>query len=52
MLPNLSLVMEFLGNVFTDFIFEKFLLHEPLVTGRVTAANNNQTQLFKYSSYK
>jgi len=52
MLPNLSLVMEFLGNVFTDFIFEKFLLHEALVTGRVTAANNNQTQLFKYSSYK
>jgi len=35
MLPNLSLVMEFLGNVFTNFIFEKFLLHEALVTGRV-----------------
>jgi len=28
--------MEFLGNVFTDFIFEK-LSHEALVTGRVTA---------------
>ena len=24
MLPNLSLVMEFLGNVFTNFIFENF----------------------------
>jgi len=35
MLPNLSLVMEFLGNVFTHFIFEKFLSHEALVTGRV-----------------
>ena len=28
MLPNLSLVMEFLGNVFTNFIFEKLLSHE------------------------
>jgi len=45
MLPNLSLVMEFLGIVFTNFIFEKFLSHE--VTGRVTAPNNNQPQLFK-----
>jgi len=52
MLPNLSLVMEFLGNVFTNFIFEKFLLHEALATGRVTANSNNQTQLFKCSSYK
>jgi len=34
MLPNLSLVMEFLGNVFTNFIFEKFLSHEVVVTGR------------------
>jgi len=25
MLPNLSLVMEFLGNIFTNFIFEKLL---------------------------
>jgi len=25
MSPNLSLVMEFLGNVFTNFIFEKLL---------------------------
>jgi len=24
--------MEFLGNVFTNFIFEKFLLYEVLVT--------------------
>jgi len=48
MLPNLSLVMEFLGNVFTNyFSFEKFLLHEALVTGRVTATSNNQTELFK-----
>ena len=47
MLPNLSLVIEFLGNVFAYFIFEKFLSHEALVTGRVTAANNNQMQIFK-----
>jgi len=47
MLPNLSLVMEFLGNFFTTFIFEKLLPHEALVMGRVTATSNNQTQLFK-----
>jgi len=47
MLPNLSLVMEFPGNVFTNFIYEKRLLHEALLTGRVTATSNNQTQLFK-----
>jgi len=35
MLPNLSLVMEFLGIVFTTFIFEKLLSHEALVTGRL-----------------
>jgi len=29
--------MEFLGNVFTHFIFEKYLSHEALGTGRVTA---------------
>jgi len=46
-LPNLSLVMEFLGNVFTNFIFEKLLSHEGLVMGRVTATSNKQTQLFK-----
>jgi len=45
MAPTLSL--EFLANVFTNFIFEKFLLHEALVTGRVTATSNSQTQLFK-----
>jgi len=45
MLPNLSLVMEFLGNVFTNIIFEKLLSHEALMTGRVIAANNNRTQL-------
>jgi len=37
--------MEFLGNVFTNFIFLKRLLHEALVTGRVTTTSNNQTQL-------
>jgi len=42
MLPNLSLVMELLGNVFTNFIFEKLLSHEALVMGRVTASSNNQ----------
>jgi len=47
MLPNLSLVMELLGNFFTTFIFEKLLPHEALVMGRVTATSNNQTQLFK-----
>jgi len=47
MLPNLSLVMEFLENVFTNSIFEKFFPHESLVTGRVAATSNNQTQLFK-----
>jgi len=49
-LPNLSLVLELLGNVFTNFIFEKFLSHEALVTERVTGTSNNQTQLL--SSYK
>jgi len=29
---TVSLVMEFLGNVFTDFIFEKLLSHEVPVT--------------------
>jgi len=48
MLSNLSLVMEFLGNVFTNFIFAKYLSHEALVTGRVTATSNNETQLFKW----
>jgi len=47
MLPNLSLVIKFLGNVFINFIFEKFLSHEALVTGRVTATSINRTQLFK-----
>jgi len=50
MLPNLSLVMEFLRNVFTNFSFEKLLLHETLVTGRVIVTINNETQFF--SSYK
>jgi len=47
MLPNLSLIMEMVGNFFTNFIFEKLLSHEALLTGRVTATSNNQTQLFK-----
>jgi len=41
MLLNLSLVMEFLGHVFTNFIFEKLLSHEGLVMGRVTAISYN-----------
>ena len=48
MLPNPSLVMEFPGNIFTNFNFEKLLSHETLVTGGVTATNNNQTRLFKW----
>jgi len=47
MLSNLSLVMEFLGIVYTNFIFEKHLLHEALVTGGVTVISSSQTQLFK-----
>jgi len=39
--------MEFLGNVFPNFIFEKLLSHEAVVTGSVTATSNNQTQRFK-----
>jgi len=39
--------MEFLGNVFANFNFEKLLSHEALVTGRVKDTSNNQTQLFK-----
>jgi len=46
-LANISLVMEFLWNVFTTYIFLKNFLHEALVTGRVTATSNNQMQLFK-----
>jgi len=39
--------MEFQGNVFTNFIFETFLPHEALVTAKITATSNNQTQLCK-----
>jgi len=46
-LLNLSLVLEFLKNVFTNFIFEKRFSHGALVTGRVIAISNNQTQLCK-----
>jgi len=46
-LPNLSLVMEFMGNFFSNFSFEKLHSHGTLVMGRVTASSNNQTQLFK-----
>jgi len=47
LLLNLSLVMEFLRNVYINVIFEKIISHEALVTGRVTAISNN---LFKQSS--
>jgi len=52
MLPNLSLIMEFIGIVFTKFIFQKLLSDEVLVAARVTATSNDQTQLFKQASYK
>jgi len=42
-----SLVMEFLENFFSYFIFEKLLSHEALVMGRVTVTSNNQTQHFE-----
>jgi len=51
MLPNLSVVMEFLENVFTNFIFEKLFSHEALVTGRVTATPVTIKRSF-LSSYK
>jgi len=41
LLLNLSLVMEFLRNVLTNLNFEKFVSHETLVTGKVTAISNN-----------
>ena len=41
------LVMEFLRIVFTNFVFEKIISHEALVTGRVTAISNN---LYKQSN--
>jgi len=34
--------MEFLGNVFTIFIFEKIFSHEALVMGRVTATSRGE----------
>ena len=46
MLLSLSLVIEFLRNVFTIFILEKLLSQEALVTGSVTAINSN---LYKQS---
>jgi len=33
------------GKCFHQFHFETFLSHQALVTGRVTATSNNQTQL-------
>jgi len=39
--------MEFLGNVFSNFIFEKLLSRDAPVMGRVTATSDNQTLLFK-----
>ena len=47
LLLNLSLVVEFLRNVFTIFIFDKILSHEALVTGRVAAIGN---RLYKQSA--
>ena len=47
LLLNLSLVMEFLRNVLTNLNFEKFVSHETLVTGIVTAISNN---LYKQSN--
>jgi len=38
MLPDHSPVMEFLGNVFTNFIFEKLLSHEAPVTATTVIA--------------
>jgi len=46
-LVNLSVAIDFLGNVFTDIIFLKLLSHEAPLTGRVTDTSNNQTQSFK-----
>jgi len=31
--------MEFLENIFNNFVFDKFISHVRLVTGRVTATN-------------
>jgi len=45
-LPNFSLVMEFLGNFFTNLIFEKLLSHEALVMGRVTATSKKTNAAF------
>jgi len=42
--------MEFLVNVFTNFIFEKLLSHEALLTGRVAATNTNKRSFLR--SYK
>jgi len=42
--------MEFLGNVFTNFIFEKLLSHEALVTERVTATELPVTIKRSFSS--
>ena len=47
MLLSLSLVIEFLRKFFTNFIFEKLLSHEALVTGRITVINSN---LYKHSN--
>jgi len=46
-LPNLSLVMKFLGNVFTNFIFQILLSHEVLETESVTATTTSNNQNFK-----
>jgi len=40
-LLTVSLILEFLIHVFTNFIFEKLLSDEALVAGRVTTNSNN-----------
>jgi len=49
MLLNLLLLMEFMKNVFTNFLVENLFSHEVLVTGRVTAI---KIKLNFVSSYK
>jgi len=47
MLPIVSVIMEVLGIVFTNFIFETFLSHEALVAARLRVTNNTQMQHFR-----
>jgi len=47
---NVTQSFRFLGNFFSNSIFEKLLSHEALVMGRVTATSNKQRSFL--SSYK